>query len=89
MILERMSDDAGESKGLNQKQLLEVIDPSWENARVWGAVYSHRMACIRYLRDFVLSKVDDPATTRSALKRELVALAREIEEHGPPDKRGV
>ncbi len=75
------------TRGLSQAQLLEVIHPVWQNARVWGAVYSHRQNCVRYLRDFVLAKLDDPATTRSSLKHELVELARQIEERGPPEEQ--
>jgi hypothetical protein len=65
------------------------IHPVWENARVWGAVYSHRQNCVRYLRDFVLAKLDDPLTTRSSLKQELIALARQVEERGPPEEAGL
>lgn len=73
------------NNGLNQAQLLAIINPSWENARVWGAVYSHRQACVRYLRDRVLSMLEDPAMTRSRLRRELLALAKQVEELGPPE----
>jgi hypothetical protein len=74
------------SRGFSQAQLLQVIHPVWQNARVWGAVYPHRRNCVRYLRDFVLAKLDNPATTRNSLKRELIALAKEVEEQGPPEE---
>jgi len=75
------------SNGLSQAQLLEAIGAgsgSWGDVRIWGAVYSHRQACVRYLRDAVMRLLDDPTMTRRRLRAQLVALAKEVEEHGPP-----
>ena len=53
--------------------------------RAWGAVYSHRQACVRYLRDAIVKLLDDPALTRRRLRAALTELAKQVEEHGPPD----
>jgi hypothetical protein len=71
---------------MSQRQLLEVINPTWDNARVWGAVYSHRQACVRYFRDELWQLLDDPGTTRRRMRREIEALAKRIEERGPPEE---
>jgi hypothetical protein len=76
-----------EPDGLTQAQLLDAIGISnnaWGDARLWGAIYSHRQACVRYLRDYVLWKLEDPSTTRSSLKRLVIAQAKRVEEWGPP-----
>jgi hypothetical protein len=38
---------------------------------------------VRYLRDEVLRLLDHPTMTRRRLRAELVALAKQVEEHGP------
>jgi hypothetical protein len=78
----------GVSNGLTQKQLLEALgitSAGWGDARVWAAVYSHRRACVRYLRDAVLGLLQDPTLTRRRLRAELAQLAQQVEEWGPPD----
>jgi hypothetical protein len=78
----------GVSNGFTQAQLLEAIGAggsSWGDMRIWGAVYSHRQACVRYLRDAVLKLLDDPTMTRRRLRAALTELAKQVEEHGPPD----
>jgi hypothetical protein len=77
---------ASPTRGYSQQQLLEVIEPALENARVWGAVYSHRQACVRYFRDELWQLLDDPSTTRRRLRPEIEALAKRIEERGPPEE---
>jgi hypothetical protein len=63
-------------------QLLEVIYPVWQNARIWGAVHPiGRTVCAT-----CATKLDDPATRRSSLKQALIALAKEVEEQGPPEE---
>ena len=85
-----MQPENGVSNGFTQDQLLKAIGVgagtgSWGNVRIWSAVYSHRRACVRYLRDAVMLLLDDPTMTRRRLRARLVGLAREIEEHGPPN----
>jgi hypothetical protein len=79
----------GVSQGLTQKQLLEALgvvgSSGWGDLRTWGAVYSHRQACVRYLRDAIVKLLDDPALTRRRLRAALTELAKQVEEHGPPD----
>lgn len=70
------------SHGLSQEQMLEILKPR-ENMRIWGAVYSHRQACVRYIRDAVFAMLDDPSMTRSRLKRELADIVKRVEEHRP------
>jgi hypothetical protein len=71
--------------GLTQAQLEEIIKPqsSYEGMRVWGALFSHRQACVRFLRDRVFEMLEDPKMTRSRLKHELADVVRVIEERGP------
>lgn len=45
-----------------------------------GRRLSHSQACVCYLRDFMLERLSDPATTRSGLKRKLAALAKQVED---------
>jgi hypothetical protein len=70
--------------GVTQEDVLAAIEPCPENPRIWAAVYFHRQACVRYLVDFVLKRLEDPALKRTDLKQELIALASKIEENGPP-----
>jgi hypothetical protein len=84
----------GVSNGLSQQELLDAIGlgdgtGKWGNPHIWGCVYSHRQACIRYLRDYVLWKVDEPRMTRSMLKRLVIAEAKRVEEWGPPGQPAV
>jgi len=47
----------GVSNGFTQAQLLEAVgvgQGSCGDVRVWGAVYSHRQAWVRYLRDALM-----------------------------------
>jgi hypothetical protein len=60
---------------------------AWRLGHGLSRAHGHRQNCVRYLRDFVLAKLDDPATMRSSLKQELIALAKEVEEQGPPEER--
>jgi len=72
--------------GRTQAELLEALgitNGAWGDLRSWGVVYSHRQACVRYLRDAMLQLIADPEMTRRRLRGELVRLAREVEEHGP------
>jgi hypothetical protein len=71
-------------RGVTQDDVLAAIETCAEKPRVWAAVYFHRQACVRYLLDFVLKRLEDPALKRSDLKRELIALASKIAENGPP-----
>ena len=51
---------------MSQKELLELLKhdaPVW--ARIWGAIYFHRQACCRIIRDTVYEMLDDPTTTRA------------------------
>jgi hypothetical protein len=78
----------GVSNGLTQKQLLEALGvggSGWGDLRAWGAVYSHRQACVRFLRDAIVKLLDDPTMTRRRLRAALAELAKQVEEHGPPD----
>ena len=72
----------GVSQGLTQKQLLEALgvvgSSGWGDLRSWGAVYSHRQACVRYLRDAVLKLVDDPTLTQRRLRAALTELASRL-----------
>jgi hypothetical protein len=74
------------TRGFSRAQLLEVIHPVWENARVWSAVYSHRQNCVLYLRDSAWRSSMIRLRTRSSLNQELFALAKEVEEQGPPEE---
>jgi hypothetical protein len=40
---------------------------------------------VRYLRDAVVKLLDDPTMTRRRLQAALTELAKQVEEHGPPD----
>jgi hypothetical protein len=72
-------------RGLSQAEIEAVIKPrqAWEGTRVWGAVFSHRQACVRLLRDAVCMMLADPAITRAELRRRMVAIAKQIERKGP------
>ena len=72
-------------QGFMQQQLFDDLhlNTTFEGSRIWGAIYAHRQACILFLRDSIFELLDDPATTRLTLRRDLEALTKKIEEHGP------
>lgn len=74
------------SEGYTQQQLLDVfhaIDGGYADMRAWGAVYSHRQACMRLFRDTVFEMLADPAMSRSKMRLEVARVAKQIEEWGP------
>ena len=78
----------GVSDGLTQQQLLETLgikSGGWGDYRQWGAILSHRQACVRYLRNSLFALLEDPAMTRRRLKLEFTTIAKTVEEKGPPD----
>jgi hypothetical protein len=75
------------SRGVSQQALLELLGNAWESPRLWGAIYSHRQACLRYVRDQLWQMLDDPGMTRRRMRREIEALIKRVEEQGPPEPR--
>jgi hypothetical protein len=69
--------------GISQQQFMEQIPKDIYNRTViFSAMYSHRLACVRLIRDTVYAMLADPAMTRSRLKRELADVCKQVEEHG-------
>jgi hypothetical protein len=68
------------SRGVSQRALLELLGNAWESSRLWGAIYSHRQACLRYVRDELWQLLDDPGMTRRRMRREIEALIKRVEE---------
>ena len=69
--------------GLTQAELQRDIGGAWDTPKVWGAIYSHRQACVRTIRDAMWHLLDDPKMTRRQFKRDMEALIKRIEERGP------
>jgi hypothetical protein len=70
--------------GISQAELYELLADEDAAPRVFGAVYEHRLACARYLRDELWKLIDDPTMNRRRMRREIAVLTKRIEEHGPP-----
>jgi hypothetical protein len=62
---------------------LKRVNGGWEWARTWGAIVQHRTACLEQLLEVAAKMLDDPAMTRSQMRRELAAVGKRIIEHGP------
>ena len=75
------------SRGVSQQELLKLLGNAWESPRLWGAIYSHRQACLRYVRDQLWQLLDEPGMTRRRMRREIDAFIKRVEEKGPPEQR--
>ena len=68
---------------VTQDELVAKMKETWGSWQLWAPMYNHRKTCVRYLRDEVYKRLDDPTMTRGRMKRELDAIFERVEGFGP------